>query len=83
MKKNIVWICIILLVIFIFYYTNNLYVSRNNPQEYINNFISDMPNNETNIWYGLNSSGTYRGYGREYGGIYTPNNVYGYTKQCN
>ena len=79
----------LLRIVIIFIY--NLYIlSINNT---INNFTgtdqsrcmynSQSINPNTNIWYGLNSSGTYRGYGREYGGPNTPRDVYGYTKQCN
>ena len=79
----IIWFCVIVFVIVLLY--------DNTSQ--INNFTGDASstcmynsqsnNPNTNIWYGLNSSGNYRGYGREYGGPNTPRYVYGYANQCN
>ena len=76
----VTWVLIIILIMFILNYlydstdASNTLNNRNNVYRWKN---YDEFNNE-NRWYGLNSSGNYRGYGREYGGPNTPRYVYGY-----
>ena len=79
----VTWVLIIILIMFILNYlydstdasnVSNTLNNRNNVYRWKN---YDEFNND-NRWYGLNSSGNYRGYGREYGGPNTPRYVYGY-----
>ena len=86
MKQNnafIIWFCVFILVVIVLLYNTSNVNTINNFTEYDSNntcmYNSQSNNPNTNIWYGLNSSGNYRGYGREYGGSNTPRYIYGYT----
>ena len=89
----VTWVVSIIFIVFILYYvyyvsnvsnaSNTLSNNKNiyrwkNYDEFNVNANANAEKN-TNIWHGLNSSGNYRGYGREYGGPNTPRYVYGYT----
>ena len=86
----IIWFCVfvfvfVFLVVVLYNNTSNVNTNNNftgtDQSTCMYNSQSNNPN--TNIWFGLNSSGNYRGYGREYGGSNTPRYVYGYADQCN
>ena len=73
----------VIIIIFIMIILNYLYDSTNasntlNKRNNVYRWKNYDGFNNTNIWHGLNSSGVYRGYGREYGGPNTPRYIYGY-----
>lgn len=84
MNSVFIWgsITIVVLCIFLYIYTSSLANSRANT--YIYKYgTPNMTNNQDgygseNIWYGLNPTGMYRDYGREYGGRFSPGRVYGH-----
>lgn len=68
---------IFLLCVLYFVFYNSSARSRSSPpKETYDIYGINTHNKNTNIWYGLNATGGYRDYGREYGGRFSPGRVY-------
>ena len=76
-KSFIIYILLFVCVLFgIYLYNTNTSNNTQSNVHYVN--MHNSRDGSTNLWYGLNAGGDYRGYGREYGGHLSPGRIYGH-----
>ena len=70
------FIFLLCVLYFVFYNSSARSRLSSPPKETYDIYGDNTHNKNTNIWYGLNATGGYRDYGREYGGRFSPGRVY-------